>query len=585
MPYRRAWMALLLAAADIAAPTAYSEPLPMAQADSPYDVLVVANLNAFPKNIDGSLRLADPESGVNISTCYLNDHSDKAFVWPTALNGRKQRKALEPLLDVPATYAAQGVPQLSEGVQTGLRRALKPLVKARSSSSRDGTLRFDCDLYRYERTHGAAEIAINARAFAIPAYLVPALVTELQSYRAYVEPGKFAPDQYTVIGRVTLVDLQTRAKDKEATLIAQRELLDTYRAAALVHDDARVGLVHLDRPALQPVVCVIKGAGAAHDATITYIERWRPVYRRELQSYLVDRGDARAAVLDEVPDTGKRVELPGVDDAFIGMSGSRACDAFAGPPAKVMQIHDALRRDHAKLPLRLAGLGDVPMLAEQFAADTGFGRYRDLEFARTLGATRGQALSLIEQGIADPSTYEALRAEIRSSGYSPSSDLTLALVYLQDRRTGASRGLSAVAERDRRVEEDAQRTAALQAQRRAEQAVFDAEYPYEIVLQCGLVGRHTAIIPCFAGDTDGGNTQLELRTPDRYALYQFFELRAAGTEVPGEGLKISVKRPFSLKAQNADARLTLTVTVREKRSGSVLFTKSAGQFGVISTDF
>jgi hypothetical protein len=46
-----------------------------------------------------------------------------------------------------------------------------------------------------------------------------------------------------------------------------------------------------------------------------------------------------------------------------------------------------------------------------------------------------------------------------------------------------------------------------------------------------------------------------------------------------------VKRPFSLKAQNADARLTLTVTVREKRSGSVLFTKSAGQFGVISTDF
>jgi hypothetical protein len=178
-----------------------------------------------------------------------------------------------------------------------------------------------------------------------------------------------------------------------------------------------------------------------------------------------------------------------------------------------------------------------------------------------------------------------LRAEIRSSGYSPSSDLTLALVYLQDRRTGASRGLSAVAERDRRVEEDAQRTAALQAQRRAEQAAFDAEYPYEIVLQCGLVGRHTAIVPCFAGDTDGGNTQLELRTPDRYALYQFFELRAAGTEVPGEGLKISVKRPFSLKAQNADARLTLTVTVREKRSGSVLFVKSVGQFGVISTDF
>ena len=126
-----------LAAADITATTAYSEPLPMAQADSPYDVLVVANLNAFPKNIDGSLRLADPASGVEISTCYLNDHSDKAFVWPTALNDRKRRKALEPLLDVPTAYAAQGVPQLSEEVQTSLRRALKPLVKARNSSCRN----------------------------------------------------------------------------------------------------------------------------------------------------------------------------------------------------------------------------------------------------------------------------------------------------------------------------------------------------------------------------------------------------------------------------------------------------------------
>ena len=575
----------MLAIVGIAASPAHSEPLPLAQTDSPYDVLVVANINAFPKNIDGSLRLADPASGLDISTCYLQDHSDKPFVWQKTLNDRKRRKALEPLLDVPAAYVAQGVPSVSEGVQTSLRRSLKPLVQARGGSARDGALRFACDLYRYERSHGAAETALNARVFVMPAYLVPALVTELQSYQAYSQPEKFAPDQYTVIGRVTLVDLQTRAKDLEATLIARHELLEAYRAAALARDDARVGLVHLDRPTLQPVVCIIKGTGAAHDAAVAYVEQWRPEYRRELQSTLADRGDARADVLGDVPDTGKLVELSTVNDAFVGMTGTGACDAFAGPPATVMQIHDALRRDHAKSPLRLAGLRDVPALAEQFAASTGFSRYRDLEFSRTIGATRGQALSLIAQGIADAPTYEALRAEIRSSGYSPSSDLTLALAYLEDRRIGASRGLSAVAERDRRVEEDARRAAALEARRRAEQAAFDAEYPYEIVLQCGLGGRHAAIVPCFAGDTDGGNTQLELRTPDRYALYQFFELRAAGTEVPGEGLKISVKRPFSLKAQNADARLTLTVTVREKRSGSVLFVKSAGQFDVISAEF
>lgn len=82
-------MALLLAAATAMAPRARAEPLPIAQTDPPYDVLLVANINAFPRNLDGSLRLPDPAAGVDISTCYLRDDSGKPFVWQAALRDRK----------------------------------------------------------------------------------------------------------------------------------------------------------------------------------------------------------------------------------------------------------------------------------------------------------------------------------------------------------------------------------------------------------------------------------------------------------------------------------------------------------------
>jgi hypothetical protein len=58
-----------------------------------------------------------------------------------------------------------------------------------------------------------------------------------------------------------------------------------------------------------------------------------------------------------------------------------------------------------------------------------------------------------------------------------------------------------------------------------------------------------------------------------------------GREIPGEGFKIPLKRPFSLRAQNADENLLLTITIIEKASGRVLFIKSAAQFETIVVGF
>jgi hypothetical protein len=175
------------------------------------------------------------------------------------------------------------------------------------------------------------------------------------------------------------------------------------------------------------------------------------------------------------------------------------------------------------------------------------------------------------------------------SGYSASvdsePDLESIFIYLSDRRSGRERGLSAVEERQRRLEDERRRAEILAAQRRTEQAEFDAAYPFELVLECGIGGKHLSISPCFIADTEAGSTQLELRTPEMYRMYQSFEVQQAGREIRGEGLKISVKAPFSIRVQNADKTLILTLKVRDKRTQQLLYTKSAAQYEVISFAF
>ena len=566
--------------------SARSEPLTAVHADSPFDVLLVANVNAFPRNIDGSLRLANPETGVDISTCYLSDTSKKQFVWQATLSDRKQQKSLQPLLNVPAAYSGQGVSNVMDDATAILRQSLQGLLLAKGSAGRAGTARFKCDEYRFERNFGAAESAFFSRMYVIPAYLVGPLITELQSYHAYSTPEKFAPDQYSVIDRVTLSALRTRASRREADTSAARTRADLYRSLAQAGDTSHIGLIVPERAVLQPVtrpvVCAVDATDSLDNGIAAYAELWKDDYRRAVEASLSARGDARASAVAELVSAVSIVKMAALNEVFLGMSGSRSCTAFAGTPAEVVQVGDALERDF-RIAMRLGELQEVVSLDERFAVAAGFAKYSDLEFARSIKASRDQTLSLITQGVLDKPAYEALRTEIRTIGYSTSSEITMVLAYLSDRQAGLIRGLSATQERDRRIAGSRERAAALEARRRAEQVAFDAEYPYEIIIQCGVGGRHASITPCFSGATDGGNTQLELRTPDRYGMFQFFELHTVGEEVAGEGLKISVKRPFSLQAQNADARLTLTVKVRDKHTDQIVFIKSAGQFGVIAT--
>jgi hypothetical protein len=523
----------------------------------------------------------------------MRDTSRTPAVWQSNFSNRKQRKTLISLLNVPEQYATQGVTDLDAKLQTRVRKALSPRLSAGLNTDERPQIRFECDDYWYERDFGAAETALRAginrnSALIIPAFLVEPLINELVQYTPWTSPEKFTPDQYLIVARIAFAELQADMREAQQAALNQSRLVEAYRESKTTTGALKLGLLTLNRQQISPKVCAISSGDSRDEAIQIYLSTWQSDYRRRLKIALSESGDRRASLMDRDTPRDTLVPVSDLNTAFIRLTSASGCDGFVGSPAEIIELYDALRvRPGTKLAL--AELGDIPDLLEQFAQRAGFDNYEQLRFARGIGATQKQFVALSKEGVQDQTSYESLKSDMVRSGYSApvdsEPDLESIFIYLSDRRSGRERGLSAVEERQRRLEDERRRAEILAAQRRAEQAEFDAEYPFELVLECGIGGKHLSISPCFIADTEAGSTQLELRTPEMYRMYQSFEVQQAGREIRGEGLKISVKAPFSIRVQNADKTLILTLKVRDKRTQQLLYTKSAAQYEVISFAF
>jgi hypothetical protein len=583
----------LLMALSLQLSASGDEPLPKVAFESPYDLLIMVNRNAFPSNLDGTPRLSGTSSGITVSTCFMRDTSRTPAVWQASFSNRKQRKTLISLLNVPEQFAAQGVTDLDAKLQTRVRKALSPRLSTGLNTVERPQLRVECDEYWYERDFGAAETALRAginrnSALIIPAFLVEPLINELAQYTPWTSPEKFTPDQYLIVARITFAELQADMREVQQAALTQLRLVEAYRESNTTTGGLKLGLLTLNRQQISPKVCAISSGDSGDEAIQIYLSTWQTDYRRRLKIALSESGDRRASLIDRDTPRDTLVPVSDLNTAFIRLTSASGCDGFVGSPAEIIELYDVLRvRPGTKLAL--AELGDIPDLLEQFSQRAGFDNYEQLRFARGIGATQKQFVALSKEGVQDQTSYESLKSDMVRSGYSASvdsePDLESIFIYLSDRRSGRERGLSAVEERQRRLEDERRRAEILAAQRRTEQAEFDAAYPFELVLECGIGGKHLSISPCFIADTEAGSTQLELRTPEMYRMYQSFEVQQAGREIRGEGLKISVKAPFSIRVQNADKTLILTLKVRDKRTQQLLYTKSAAQYEVISFAF
>lgn len=170
-------------------------------------------------------------------------------------------------------------------------------------------------------------------------------------------------------------------------------------------------------------------------------------------------------------------------------------------------------------------------------------------------------------GVADAPGYEGALRRMDAAGYAPVRNTAWLIAFLEDEKTGAASGRSALAVRQQRQSAERARS---EAARRAELA----EFPYVAYISCGMNGGHIAIAACF-GDTD-----LEVRNGSAYGLYKIYSLEEAGVET-NRGLMIKLRRSFTIQAQNSDDTLVLGVEVQDAATRRVLFRQQAGQFRTI----
>ena len=85
---------------------------------------------------------------------------------------------------------------------------------------------------------------------------------------------------------------------------------------------------------------------------------------------------------------------------------------------------------------------------------------------------------------------------------------------------------------------------------------------------------------CFSGGQYGADTELELTNGSQYGMYKAYQLYQLGQETT-QGLVLSLKKNFNIKAQNSSSNLLLSLVIKERSSGRIIYQKSASKYGLV----
>ena len=127
----------------------------------------------------------------------------------------------------------------------------------------------------------------------------------------------------------------------------------------------------------------------------------------------------------------------------------------------------------------------------------------------------------------------------------------------------------------------AKQAAAKQAAENQAAAEAAAAKGFDATFTCGMGGTsHINILACFAGGGSSAQTELEIQNGDQYGMYKAYNISSVGTE-DQQGFHIHLQPHFAIKAQNSQPTLILSLIIKDA-NGTVVFQKSAAQYGVIS---
>ena len=257
------------------------------------------------------------------------------------------------------------------------------------------------------------------------------------------------------------------------------------------------------------------------------------------------------------------------------------CNIFVDYPENLLKLKNAIERDVGSY-MSFGNLFDKNTTSNKYALSKGFDDYDQYSFAYQIDANYRDIKSLENYQILNQSEFKKIQDEIVSISYSNDTSLSNVLTYLSDLNSAQQKGMNVVDFKNARVDEEDRLAKIAREQEQLRQAEFAKEYPYTATLTCGMGGGdHINIFGCFAGGSNGVDTELEITNGQNYQMYKVYNLGQAGNEY-NTGLEINLRESFKIFAQNSAEYLVLSLKIIDNATGATVFEDSAAQYGVIS---
>jgi hypothetical protein len=268
-----------------------------------------------------------------------------------------------------------------------------------------------------------------------------------------------------------------------------------------------------------------------------------------------------------------------INEVFLEITnGQSPCNVYIDFPENIEKLKKALANREIKTVFgELLASTDMH---DQYAKTQGYLDKAEFYFSYEVSADKEQLGTLRSYAVNNSETYSALVAEASAAGYAEELDIATIIAYLADRAEAQNSAIAVTTVRDNRLQQQQLQAQADAERRQREQQEFLRNYPYQAIISCSFQNQHANLLVCLKGGEYAAETTLEVQNGANYALYNVYNIDSAGRETR-DGLILDLRDTFSLKMQNSSADLILSIVIKERASGAVMYQKSAGQYGVL----
>lgn len=516
----------------------------------------------FTKDIDGNLMI-NRDGGVSYNNCFTNDI--KVKFGSTAKELDNMLKQYGNLLIINSIYSSYGIINVGTIQSNAVSKILSGNTKLRINKKckDNGTT---------DLQYGSAN---TSDILAVPRFLYPYLVKT----NSYADLEK----THEIIDIISFNEIK-----KASNIIAEKiknennlyaDTLDKYKKDASSKTKESVGSVVISVNKYgdkRQKICTLDYNGTDGHKIIGYRAFNEDMLFDSLKGDYIKNGYSLVKGRNLFDKTFKDI-----NSAYLSIKKNNSqCNIFIDYPYNIVKLKNALEKD--KYKTFYGKIFDSSKSIEKYAISNGYESKDELDFALKINASLKDVKFLRKYKANNLERYIFFKDEMVKSKYSDKADDVITVQwFIYDKENGLKKNLTANQERKRRVEAAKVAKANKLAADKKARANQAKAYPYEAILSCGYNNNHINIAACFVPGKYGAETQLELKNGNFYKMYKSYQLRQAGKETRA-GLVIPLRNTYQITAQNSSKNLLLSLKIKDKKTGRIIYQKSGAKYRVVS---